>query len=99
MLTTVPPDDASYHLSVPPSHPLADKFTVPGPHRVSPVVDGAPGRGLTVTLAELEQVSCVPPALVPVTLIWLVIVADGLADSVQLFVAPAARLNVVFAGL
>ena len=43
VLTTLPPDAASYHVNVPPSQPLADKLTTPGSHLAAPVVVGAGG--------------------------------------------------------
>jgi hypothetical protein len=49
VLTNVPPDDALYQLRVPPTQPLADKLTTPGPHSEPLVTVGAAGIGLTVT--------------------------------------------------
>jgi hypothetical protein len=39
----LPPEDAVYHLSVPPLHPAAVSVTVPGPHLEALVVVGAAG--------------------------------------------------------
>jgi hypothetical protein len=49
--TAVPPVAASYHLYVP-VHPDAVKVTVPSPHRETPVLVGAPGIELMVTIRE-----------------------------------------------
>ena len=76
-----------------------DKFVAPAQGEVGPVIEQL-GVGLTVTVAELWQVRLVPPELVPVTLILLVMLAVMLETvSVQLFVAPAPSVKVVFAGL
>jgi len=56
VLTTFPPDAASYHVSVP-SQPPADRFTTPGPQRASPVVVGAAGIPLIVPVTGVRALS------------------------------------------
>ena len=74
------------------------RLVAPAHGDVGPVIEQL-GVGLTVTVAELEQVNCVPPLLVPVTLILLVMpLVRLLTVSVQVLVAWGARVNVVLAG-
>ena len=52
-----PPLETVYHFSVPPTHPDADKLTVPGPHLGTLVAVGAIGKLFVVTAIKVLGLS------------------------------------------
>ena len=85
VLTTFPPEAASYQVNVP-VQPPADKLTTPGPHRAAPVVVGAAGDAFTVTVRVQKLVP--PPEPVMSSLKVNDPAAPAFTQTVAALVAP-----------